>query len=179
MKTRAIVDTHEDGHSRRRFIKQILATGTIASTATYLVSAPVAQEQQPFGVRCLDHVALPMQNTKEMVTFYRALGLHVNEGGRTCSVHFGDQKINFHRPESWQRETFTLRALSARPPCGDLCFVWEGTAESLIGVLNRAGATIIEGPGDRLGGRNGGTVTGISSYVRDPDGNLLEFMIYA
>jgi catechol 2,3-dioxygenase-like lactoylglutathione lyase family enzyme len=42
-------------------------------------------------------------------------------------------------------------------------------------MLNRAGAKLVEGPVERQGGRR---KTGSSIYVRDPDGNLLEFMIY-
>ena len=84
--------------------------------------------------------------------------------------------INFHRPARWQDATFTLRAPAAKPPCGDLCFVWDGTAASLKTTLEHAGAKVEEGPVARPGGRR---KTGSSVYVRDPDGNLLEFMIYA
>jgi catechol 2,3-dioxygenase-like lactoylglutathione lyase family enzyme len=111
-----------------------------------------------------------------MVTFYRGLGLQINETATAVSVYVGDQMINFHRPTHWQDATFTLRAPAARPPCGDLCFVWDGTAVSLKATLDRAGAKLVEGPVDRQGGRK---KTGSSMYVRDPDGNLLEFMIYA
>jgi catechol 2,3-dioxygenase-like lactoylglutathione lyase family enzyme len=100
----------------------------------------------------------------------------VTETPSACSVYIGDQMINFHRPVLWQRETFTLRAPAARPPCGDLCFVWEGGPESLKAMLNRAGSKVIEGPVDRQGGRK---KSASSVYVRDPDGNLLEFMIYS
>ena len=167
---------HDERSSRRSFLKRVVAVGGVASGST--MSGPPVSAQRPGAIRSFDHVALPMQNTEAMVTFYRALGLRVNEGSGTCSVHFGDQKINFHRPESWQRATFTLRAPAALPPCGDLCFVWDGTPESLTAVLDRAGADVIAGPGERLGGRDDGTVRGTSSDVRDPDGNLLEFMIY-
>ena len=34
--------------------------------------------------------------------------------------------INFHRPAAWQDPGFALRAPAAKPPCGDLCFVWAG-----------------------------------------------------
>jgi catechol 2,3-dioxygenase-like lactoylglutathione lyase family enzyme len=43
-------------------------------------------------------------------------------------------------------------------------------------LLHQAGAEIIEGPAEREGGRQ---ATASSVYVRDPDGNLLEFMTYA
>ena len=111
-----------------------------------------------------------------MVAFYRALGLDVAEHPHVVSVYLGDQMINFHRPETWQRADFTLRAPAASPPCGDLCFVWESTPEALDTLLRRAGAEIVEGPVARQGGRR---ADASSVYVRDPDGNLLEFMIYA
>jgi len=68
-----------------------------------------------------------------------------------------------------------LRAPAAEPPCGDLCFVWEGSPEALQRLLEAAGATIEEGPVERQGGRQ---TTASSVYTRDPDGNLLEFMRY-
>ncbi len=91
------------------------------------------------------------------------------------SVYVGEQMINFHRPATWQRDAFTLRAPAAVPPCGDLCFVWDGTPETLRTRLDAAGAAIEEGPVAREGGRR---KDASSVYVRDPDGNLLEFMIY-
>jgi hypothetical protein len=79
--------------------------------------------------------------------------LPVTANANSCSVFIGSQMINFHRPEHWQDKSFTLRAPAARPPCGDLCFVWEGTPESLRVILARAGAKIVEGPVERMGGR--------------------------
>jgi catechol 2,3-dioxygenase-like lactoylglutathione lyase family enzyme len=132
---------------------------------------------QPAGrVRGFDHVALPMQNTDAMLAFYRGLGLLVNEGAQACSVYIGDQMINFHRPAHWHDAAFTLRAPAAKPPCGDLCFVWEGPPDSLKAMLDKAGAKLVEGPVARQGGRQ---KAASSVYVRDPDGNLLEFMIYS
>ncbi len=151
--------------SRRRFLKGALAASS---------GVPVAA--QSLGrIRGFDHVALPMQNTEAMLAFYRGLGFPVTESPNACSVYIGDQMINFHRPALWQRETFTLRAPAARPPCGDLCFVWKGSPESLKAMLDRAGAKVFEGPVGRQGGRK---KSASSVYVRDPDGNLLEFMIY-
>jgi catechol 2,3-dioxygenase-like lactoylglutathione lyase family enzyme len=131
--------------------------------------------QKTASIAGFDHVALPMQNVDAMLTFYRGLGLQINEGTTACSVYIGNQMINFHRPARWQDPSFTLRASAATPPCGDLCFVWDGTAEALKAMLDKAGAKIIEGPVARQGGRQ---KVATSVYVRDPDGNLLEFMIY-
>jgi catechol 2,3-dioxygenase-like lactoylglutathione lyase family enzyme len=122
-----------------------------------------------------DHASLPMQHTDAMVAFYRALGCDVAEQPHVVSVYLGNQMINLHRPETWPRDGFTLRAPKATPPCGDLCFVWDGTAEALHAALAGAHAAIEEGPVRRNGGRR---VDATSVYTRDPDGNLLEFMIY-
>jgi catechol 2,3-dioxygenase-like lactoylglutathione lyase family enzyme len=122
-----------------------------------------------------DHVSLPMQHTDAMVAFYRSLGCDVAEHPYVVSVYVGTQMINLHRPEIWQRKGFTLRAPAAQPPCGDICFVWDGTADALHAPLDAADAEIIEGPVAREGGRR---EQASSVYVRDPDGNLLEFMIY-
>jgi catechol 2,3-dioxygenase-like lactoylglutathione lyase family enzyme len=121
-----------------------------------------------------DHVALPMRHTEAMVAFYRSLGLAVAENSFLVQVHLGDQMINFHRPEIWQGD-FSLRAPAAVPACGDLCLVWHGSEEALAVLLDKAGIGIVEGPVEREGGRR---TKAISVYVRDPDGNLLEFMTY-
>jgi catechol 2,3-dioxygenase-like lactoylglutathione lyase family enzyme len=121
-----------------------------------------------------DHVSLPMRNTDAMVAFYRALGLDVAENPHVVSVYVGNQMINLHRPATWRRG-FTLRAPAAEPPCGDLCFVWDGSPAALSARLGHAGAEVVEGPVAREGGRR---TAASSVYTRDPDGNLLEFMIY-
>ena|SRR5258706_2195442 len=127
------------------------------------------------NARGFDRVALPPQNTDAMLAFYRKIGFQAVESAQAVSVYVGNnQMINFHRPEAWQRET--LRASAAKPPCGDLCFVWVGTADALRAMLDRAAAKIVEGPVARHGGRK---AAASSVYVRDPDGNLLEFMIYS
>ena len=129
---------------------------------------------EPGVVLGFDHVALPMADAEAMIAFYRALGLPVAEQRYLIQVRLGEQMINFHRPELWQRD-FELRAPAAVPPCGDLCLVWQGSADALAARLDRAGADIVEGPVARDGGRR---TVGSSVYVRDPDGNLIEFINY-
>jgi catechol 2,3-dioxygenase-like lactoylglutathione lyase family enzyme len=135
----------------------------------------MTQPQQSGTVCGFDHVSLPLQDTEAMVAFYRSLGMDVDETPYLVVVHVGDQMINFHLPAIWQRDGFTLRAPAAQPPCGDLCFVWAGSPDTLHALLDAARADIIEGPVARRGARG---ADASSVYVRDPDGNLLEFMIY-
>ena len=155
--------------TRRAFFRSLLAT-----TASAGLARP-SHAQAPGRVASFDHVAVPMQNTDAMLAFYRALGFQMNETAGAVSVYIGGQMINFHRPQRWRDPAFTLRAPAAQPPCGDFCFVWEGPDAALRALLAGAGAKIGDA-GPRPGGRR---KTGSSVYVRDPDGNLLEFMIYS
>jgi catechol 2,3-dioxygenase-like lactoylglutathione lyase family enzyme len=132
-------------------------------------------------VTSFDHVALPTGHPEEVMRFYGALGFEVPDaeawraaGVPFFSVHFGRQKINFHAPDLWRRDDFVLRGPGARPGCGDLCFVWEGGSESLRETLAAAGAAIEAGPVELTGARG----KGVSVYVRDPDENLVEFIVY-
>ena len=122
-----------------------------------------------------DHVSLPLRDADATAAFYRALGLDVDETEHLVVVHLGDQMVNFHREEMWTRADFTLRAPAAIPPCGDLCLRWEGSAQELDALLHGAGVDVEEGPVPRRGARG---VEATSVYVRDPDGNLVEFMRY-
>ena len=157
--------------SRRGFLRGVVAAGAAGAAGASGLHAQGADRVSGF-----DHVAVPMQNVDAMVAFYRKLGFQMSENENAVSVYVGSQMINFHRPTRWQDSSFTTRASAAKPPCGDFCFVWDGTAATLKAWLQNAGVKIELGPVDRVGGRR---KTGSSTYVRDPDGNLLEFMIYA
>jgi catechol 2,3-dioxygenase-like lactoylglutathione lyase family enzyme len=133
------------------------------------------------SVSSFDHVALPTEHAEAMIAFYGRLGFAVpdlEEWRRSevpfFSVHFGSQKINFHAPALWRNPAFDLRGPAARPGCGDLCFVWDGGSDALRQRLAAAGAEIVAGPRELPGARG----TGTSVYVRDPDANLLEFIVY-
>jgi catechol 2,3-dioxygenase-like lactoylglutathione lyase family enzyme len=125
----------------------------------------------------LDHVALPLGNVEAMLAFYRGIGARVVEEvpGFLHAAYIGANKLNLHLPRAWQSARFTLRAAVARPGCADLCLVWTGSAEALKAMLAGLNVAIIEGPVARLGGRG---ENGESVYVRDPDENLIEFIIY-
>ncbi|WP_455834238.1 VOC family protein [Pseudarthrobacter siccitolerans] len=130
----------------------------------------------------LDHAAIPTDRPEEMMAFYRKLGfviLREDEWRSGTSpiiiIQFGNNRINVHPPALWRSPGFTLRGADARPGCGDFCFVWEGGNDLLMQSLASAQASIEIGPVDREGGR---CFHGMSIYTRDPDSNLLEFIIY-
>ena len=132
-----------------------------------------------------DHVAIPTSDPEAMLRFYGRLGFGVPSEAEWqksslpfFSIQFGDNKINVHAPALWQNSKFELRGPTAQPGCGDFCFVWDGSLESLRTTLKDAGAELVEGPVEREGGRGGGRARGQSIYTRDPDSNLLEFIVY-
>ena len=132
-----------------------------------------------------DHVAIPAQHVEDLLAFYKRLGFAIAgeaewRAGKTplIAIVFGQNKINVHPPELWTRSSFTLRGPAASPGCGDFCFVWDGDVAGLSARLAEAGAPIEVGPVPRQGGRNGGAKMGTSVYTRDPDQNLLEFIVY-
>jgi catechol 2,3-dioxygenase-like lactoylglutathione lyase family enzyme len=136
-------------------------------------------------VKSFDHAVIPTADPEALIAFYKRLGftiVHEDDWragkARMFSLAFGDNKINVHPPDVWQSGRVTLRGPTAVPGCGDFCFVWDGTIEEAAAWLKAAEVEVIEGPVQREGGRALGTAVGTSLYTRDPDGNLLEFMVY-
>ena len=122
---------------------------------------------------------MPTANAENLIAFYKKLGFHINDeaewrAGKAhiFSIQVGDSKINVH-PEGY---TASLRGPTAVPGSADICFVWNGAAADCERMLQDAGVAIIAGPGPRRGALR--DKTAVSLYARDPDENLLEWMIY-
>ncbi len=133
-----------------------------------------------------DHVALPAQNPEELIAFYKKLGfgtIHEEEwrAGKypLFAIQIGENaKLNFHAPSLWQDPNFEAKGPTAKPGCGDLCFLFDGTIDEAVALIRDAGGEIAYGPTDQPGGGDRGRRQGTSVYSRDPDGNLIEFMTY-
>lgn len=129
-----------------------------------------------------DHVAMPTADCERFIAFYESLGFTIIDRdkwrkgeAKIFALQVGpNNKINIHPPDKKGH----LRGKGAAIGCGDLCFVWDGAVEEVLAMLKRAGVAPVDGPVPRPGGRKGGTVTGTSVYIFDPDGNLIEFMVY-
>ena len=128
----------------------------------------------------IDHIAMPTANAERLIAFYKRLGFTINDEAAwrageasAFSIQVGEStKINVH-PEGY---TASLRGPTAVPGSADICFVWDGSAEDCERWLTDAGVEIIAGPGPRRGARVGRPA--VSLYARDPDENLLEWMVY-
>ena len=128
------------------------------------------------AVDTIDHVAIPIVNIDAMRSFYEAFGFgwDASNAPSLYAVTLTNQKLNFHAPSLWQNPRFTLRGPEAMPGCGDFCFVWKSSQQTLFEIIKRLDVEVIEGPVERSGGAG----TGMSIYVRDPDHNLVEFICY-
>jgi catechol 2,3-dioxygenase-like lactoylglutathione lyase family enzyme len=112
-------------------------------------------------------------DAERTTAFYRAvLGAEVVElpYGRLAFA-FGDQRLHVHVPGS------TPDPRAARPGgpgSADVCLVWPGTVAEAQSHLAAHGVEVELGPVPRDGARGRGT----SLYFRDPDGSLLELIVY-
>ena len=118
----------------------------------------------------LDHLVLTVASIAKTVEFYKALGFEpVTFGEGRTALAFGHHKINLHQTD----RTFEPKAKSPMPGSADLCFVVASLADAKM-AFDRAGVALEEGPVRRTGAL--GPIQ--SLYIRDPDGNLLEFSEY-
>jgi len=105
--------------------------------------------------------------------FYRdVLGAELVQTGARLSYRFGDQQLNLHGPGV---DATPVARVPVSPGGSDLCFEWPGNIEEAHEHLRRHGVEVEMGPVERRGARGVGT----SLYFRDPDGSLLEFILYA
>jgi len=119
-------------------------------------------------IRSLDHIVLTCADPEATVAFYVRVGMTREEfaEGR-LALRFGDQKINLHQAGA----EFQPHAATPLPGTADLCLLVDGSIEAVVEHLETVGIPIEEGPVDRTGAV--GPLRSV--YVRDPDGNLVEF----
>lgn len=120
----------------------------------------------------LDHCVVHVRDWERSNAFYRdVVGAELIERGRGWAYRFGDTQLNLHGPGL---DPVPVARLPVQPGNSDLCFEWRGPIEDAIAHLHRHGIEIELGPVERNGARGKGT----SIYFRDPDGSLLEFIVY-
>ncbi|MFI2641757.1 VOC family protein [Streptomyces sp. NPDC018610] len=138
------------------------------------VLGPHAFEPQPGPlITGLDHLVLTVTDIERTVEFYRrVLGMEpVTFGHGRRALSFGGSKINLHRAG----EEIQPHAARPTPGSADLCLVTDTPQARVREHLAARGITPEAGPVSRTGAL--GPVT--STYLRDPDGNLIEISTYA
>jgi catechol 2,3-dioxygenase-like lactoylglutathione lyase family enzyme len=119
-----------------------------------------------------DHCVIHVSNWERSTAFYRGvLGAEVVPYLNEAMYRFGAVQLNTHGPG----QIGTPRAqLPVMPGGSDLCFAWQGTIQEAAAHLEKHGIPIEVGPVDRTGAQGKGR----SLYFRDPDGSLMEFIVY-
>ena len=123
-------------------------------------------------VTTIDHLVLYVADVAATAAWYeRVAGADVETfaGGRTA-VRLGDRKVNLHEAGA----AFDPHAVNPAAGAGDFCLVVDEPIEAVVEHLEAEGQAVVEGPVEKTGTH--GPMTSV--YVRDPDGNLVEFARY-
>lgn len=119
-----------------------------------------------------DHCVIHVSDWERSTAFYRdVLGAEPVPVGIGFAYRFGPVQLNCHGPDQIGEPRARLPVM---PGNSDLCFAWAGTIDEARAHLDRHGVAVELGPVMRHGARGSGT----SLYFRDPDGSLLEFIVY-
>lgn len=123
----------------------------------------------------LDHLVLTVKDLEATIKFYeKFLGMRhtsfTSGGVQRHALAFGKQKINLHV----SGKEFEPKAQNVQPGSGDLCFLIDEQVDHVVKQLHAEGLEVLEGGGvvNRTGAR--GKLRSV--YIRDPDGNLVEYV---
>jgi catechol 2,3-dioxygenase-like lactoylglutathione lyase family enzyme len=120
----------------------------------------------------LDHCVIHVSDWERSNAFYRdVIGAQVIARGASFAYRIGTAQLNCHGPGL---DPTPVAHIPVQPGNSDLCLAWRGTLEEALAHLEQRGVPIELGPVQRFGAKGEGT----SLYFRDPDGSLLEFIIY-
>src|SRR5271156_1980875 len=120
----------------------------------------------------LDHCVIHVADWQRSNRFYAAvLGAEIVPRQRGFAYKTGDILLNCHGPGV---EPNIVARLPVAPGNSDLCFEWAGPMDAAIAHLTKWDVPIELGPIATRGVKG----AAISVYFRDPDGSLLEFMVY-
>lgn len=130
-------------------------------------------------VTAIDHIVLTVQDIPRTIAWYtKYLGTsHETFATATATevrhaLALGRQKINLHQAGA----EFEPKAQRAQPGSGDVCFIAETEVDEVLARLKDEGIAggVLEG--GRVVERTGARGRLRSVYVRDPDGNLIEWV---
>ncbi len=122
------------------------------------------------AIKKIDHIVITTARPAECIGFYEALGFCAHDAGGRYELFAGDFKINVHV----RGAELSPHAGHVQPGSADLCFALEGGIDAFKAEVEQAGIPVELGVVERHGVR--GNMRSI--YLRDPDGNLIEFCSY-
>lgn len=125
------------------------------------------------SVTGIDHLVLYATDVDRTCEFYAdTLGVATVEtfAGDRIALSFGETKLNLHQAG----DEYDPHAADPAPGSADFCLVVDEPMSTVVDRIESAGVEVLEGPGQRTGAR--GQMESV--YVRDPDGNLVEFAHY-
>lgn len=121
-------------------------------------------------IKKIDHVVITAKNIANTIDFYKALGFEARDGGGRYELYAGDFKINVHI----LGKELLPHAKNVQLGSADLCFEITDSIDAYKKELESKGIEIELG----VVARNGVNGEMNSIYLRDPDGNLVEFCSY-
>ncbi|HTJ03409.1 MAG TPA: VOC family protein [Methylovirgula sp.] len=120
----------------------------------------------------LDHCVIHVSDWERSNRFYAdVLGVEVLPRQKGFTYKLGDFLLNCHGPGIVPN---LVAKKPVEPGNSDLCFVWPDTIDAAVAHLEKNDVPIERGPIATRGAKGDAT----SVYFRDPDGSLLEFMVY-
>lgn len=121
-------------------------------------------------IKKFDHIVITTGDLEKCLEFYQAVGFQIKKGEGRYELFAGDIKINVHV----LGEELSPKASNVQLGSGDFCLEIKGKIEEFRDELEEKGLKI------KLGvvGRTGVKGRMSSIYLKDPDGNLVEFCSY-
>lgn len=121
-------------------------------------------------IKKIDHFVITTKNIDTCLNFYQKLGFTVNKEMGRYQLYQESFKINVHI----LGKELLPHAKNIQIGSVDICFELSTDIKNFVQYLNDNAIIIEEGIVNRIG-----TYGNMQSvYIRDPDGNLLEFCQY-
>ena len=122
----------------------------------------------------IDHIVITVKDLNKTIDFYtNILGMKLEEFSSSFdnkqiryAVSFGSQKINIHE----EKKPIKPNALNPSSGSMDICFISKNKINDWVHYLVEKGINIEIGPEKKTGAL--GPI--LSTYIRDPDFNLIE-----
>ncbi len=126
-------------------------------------------------MRRIDHIVLTVSNLEESMRFYHEVFdmpvIDQQSNDDVITLRCGHQLIRLQKTDR------PSKLVASHPTIGaaDLCLVAGDKVDDILHHFNSYYVDVVEGPVEKQGSE--GAMT--SSYVHDPDKNLIEVSVYA